>query len=252
MENKIKEALEYFNKKDYNKALDIFNEVLENDKNNPNIISNIGLCYANLNDSDKAQEFYLKALNIDNKMVQTIVNLSDSYVKTNKILEAIDLLQTAVYNLPDISVLKHYLARVYSIDKRYEEASFVLNEILDENPKDIDANWDLGVISFEQGDYQSAISYFENVIEQKDDNPAIFYKTALAYEANDEIDKAISYLLRAIVLNENFEIAYKKLGIFFMAKGDKRSAIDYFEDYLNFNLSDDEKKQVEALINKIK
>lgn len=252
MENKIKEALEYFNKKDYNKALDIFNEVLENDKNNPNIISNIGLCYANLNDNDKAQEFYLKALNIDNKMVQTIVNLSDSYVKTNKILEAIDLLQTAVYNLPDISVLKHYLARVYSIDKRYEEACFVLNEILDENPKDIDANWDLGVISFEQGDYQSAISYFENVIEQKDDNPAIFYKTALAYEANDEIDKAISYLLRAIVLNENFEIAYKKLGIFFMAKGDKRSAIDYFEDYLNFNLSDDEKKQVEALINKIK
>ncbi len=252
MENKIKEALEYFNKKDYNKALNLFNEVLKDDKNNPNIISNIGLCYANLNDDDKAQEFYLKALNIDNKMVQTIINLSDSYVKTNKILEAIDLLQTAVYNLPEVSVLKHYLSRVYSIDKRYEEASFVLNEILDENPKDIDANWDLGVISFEQGDYQSAISFFENVIAQKDDNPAIFYKTALAYEANDEIDKAISYLLRAIVLNENFEIAYKKLGIFFMAKGDKRSAIDYFEDYLNFDLSDDEKKQVEVLIKKMK
>ena len=252
MENKIKEALEYFNKKDYNKALNLFNEVLKDDKNNPNIISNIGLCYANLNDDDKAQEFYLKALNIDNKMVQTIINLSDSYVKTNKILEAIDLLQTAVYNLPEVSVLKHYLSRVYSIDKRYEEASFVLNEILDENPKDIDANWDLGVISFEQGDYQSAISFFENVIAQKDDNPAIFYKTALAYEANDEIDKAISYLLRAIVLNENFEIAYKKLGIFFMAKGDKRSAIDYFDDYLNFDLSDDEKKQVEALIKKMK
>lgn len=252
MENKIKEALEYFNKKDYNKALNLFNEVLKDDKNNPNIISNIGLCYANLNDDDKAQEFYLKALNIDNKMVQTIINLSDSYVKTNKILEAIDLLQTAVYNLPEVSVLKHYLSRVYSIDKRYEEASFVLNEILDENPKDIDANWDLGVISFEQGDYQSAISFFENVIAQKDDNPAIFYKTALAYEANDEIDKAISYLLRAIVLNENFEIAYKKLGIFFMAKGDTRSAIDYFEDYLNFDLSDDEKKQVEVLIKKMK
>lgn len=252
MENKIKEALEYFNKKDYNKALNLFNEVLKDDKNNPNIISNIGLCYANLNDDDKAQEFYLKALNIDNKMVQTIINLSDSYVKTNKILEAIDLLQTAVYNLPEVSVLKHYLSRVYSIDKRYEEASFILNEILDENPKDIDANWDLGVISFEQGDYQSAISFFENVIAQKDDNPAIFYKTALAYEANDEIDKAISYLLRAIVLNENFEIAYKKLGIFFMAKGDTRSAIDYFEDYLNFDLSDDEKKQVESLIKKMK
>lgn len=252
MENKIKEALECFSKKDYQKALSVFNEVLETDNNNPNIISNIGLCWANLNDEEKAQEFYIKALNIDNKMVQTIVNLSDSYVKTNKILEAIDLLQTAVYNLPEVNVLKHYLARVYSIDKRYEEAVFVLNEILDENPKDIDANWDLGVISFEQGDYQSAISCFENVIAQKDDNPAIFYKTALAYEANDEIDKAISYLLRAIVLNENFEIAYKKLGIFFMAKGDKRSAIDYFEDYLNFDLSDDEKKQVKNLIKKLK
>ena len=242
MENKIKEALECFSKKDYQKALSIFSEILETDSNNPNIISNIGLCWANLNDEEKAQEYYLKALNIDNKMVQTIVNLSDSYVKTGKLLEAIDLLQTAVYNLPEVSVLKHYLARVYSID----------NEILDENPKDIDANWDLGVIYFEWGDYQSAISYFENVIAQKDDNPAIFYKTALAYEANDELDKAISYLLRAIVLNENFEIAYKKLGIFFMAKGDNRSAIDYFEDYLNFDLSEDEKKQVQNLIEKLK
>ena len=140
MEHKIKEALKYFNKKDYNKSLDVFLEALEDEKNNPNIISNIGLCYANLNDDNKAQEFYLKALNIDNKMVQTIVNLSDSYVKTNKILEAIDLLQTAVYNLPEVSVLKHYLSRVYSIDERYEEDSFVLNEILHKNPKDIDAN----------------------------------------------------------------------------------------------------------------
>ena len=37
-----------------------------------------------------------------------------------------------------------------------------------------------------------------------------------------------------------------------MAKGDNRSAIDYFEDYLNFDLSEDEKKQVENLIEKLK
>ena len=66
-----------------------------------------------------------------------------------------------------------------------------------------------------------------------------------------DIDKAISNHLKAISCNENFEPSYKKLGILFMARGDNESAIEYFQDYLNFELPEEEKKTIEALIQKL-
>ena len=90
------------------------------------------------------------------------------------------------------------------------------------------------------------------MLEKKSDSPFIFYQTALAYEANDEIDKAMSNHLKAIVVNDKFAPSYKKLGVLFLAKNDKDSAIEYFEDYLQFSLNDDEKHDIENIIEKVK
>jgi len=43
---------------------------------------------------------------------------------------------------------------------------------------------------------------------------------AEAYQANDEIDKAISNFLKAIATNNKVPLPYKKLAILFMARGD--------------------------------
>ena len=79
----------------------------------------------------------------------------------------------------------------------------------------------------------------------------MYYQTALAYEAADNIDKAISNHLKALSCNENFHPSYKKLGLLFMSRGDIDSAVEYFTDYLNFDLPSDEKKNIEDLIKRI-
>ena len=45
--------------------------------------------------------------------------------------------------------------------------------------------------------------------------------------------------------------SYKKVGILFMARNDNESAIEYFEDYLKFDLPKEEKKTIEDLISRI-
>ena len=57
--------------------------------------------------------------------------------------------------------------------------------------------------------------------------------------------------MKAISCNENFHPSYKKLGILFLARNDKESAIEYFQDYLNFDLPSDEKKNIEDIISRI-
>ncbi len=255
MENKInvdlQQALDSFKAGDYAKAAESFLKVSDVDKNNPNILNNIGLCYAKLAKDDLAIEYFMKALSFNPKSVQTYINLSDVYYKNKNIVDGINLLENAVTLMPQEIALKHYLSRFYLDDCRYDLAMDQLYEILDIDNDNLDAFWDLGNIQFELGDYDSAAANYENVLNQITDNAVLYYQTAITYEANDNIDKAISNHLKAISVNENFQPSYKKLGILFMARNDFESASEYFQDYLNFDLPPEEKKSIKDILNRI-
>lgn len=250
--NDLQKALDSFKAGDYKNAAKSFSAVLESDKNNPNILNNIGLCYSKLAQDDLAIEYFLKALSFNPKSVQTYINLSDVYFKNKNIVEAINLLENGVTLMPQEIALKHYLSRFYLEDCRYDLAMDQLFEILDIDSDNLDAYWDLGNIQFELGDYDSAVDNYENVLEKITDNAVLYYQTAIAYEANDNIDKAISNHLKALSCNENFHPSYKKLGILFMARNDNESAIEYFEDYLKFDLPQDEKNTIEDILKRIR
>jgi len=250
MEEKLSKALNHFSKEEYNEALAIFKELLETDNKDTNLYNNIGLCYANLSDNKNAEEYYLKALELDNKLPQVYLNLTDIYYKEKRFFDAIGLLQNAVTYMPDNIALRHYLARIYMEDSRLDLAIDQLDEIIEQSPKNYDAYWDLARVYYELGEYNAAISHFEEVLENYQDNELIYYQVALAYEANDEVDKAISNYLKAIAVNDKFHPAFRKLGILFMARGDFQDAKEYFEEYLEFDVPQEEKTKIENVLKK--
>ena len=73
----------------------------------------------------------------------------------------------------------------------------------------------------------------------------------MAYEASDNIDKALSNYLKAIAADRFMYQPYKKAAVMFLAQGDKESAKEYLEDYLKFDLPDEEKKDIKAIIENI-
>ena len=105
MENEInsnlQSALDYFKSADYEKAVDSFLLALDEDKNNPNILNNIGLCYSKLAKDDLAVEYFIKALSFNPKSVQTYINLSDVYFRNKNIIDAINLLENGVTLMPN-------------------------------------------------------------------------------------------------------------------------------------------------------
>ena len=134
------------------------------------------------------------------------------------------------------------------------DAIVELERVLDGEPENYDAYYDLGHVYFELGDYESAIDNFENVLgyEDNQNTELLYYALAQAYEANNQIDKAISNYLKAIAVNDKFLLAYKKVGILFLARGDYADAIEYFENYLDFDIPDEEKDSVNKLIDRVK
>lgn len=251
-EEKINKALDLYKEGKYKEAIDSFSSVLETEGDNAEIYNNIGLCYANLGDDEKAEKNYLKSQELNPKLPQVYINLADIYYKQKDMGSGIELMSQGIYEIPDNLVFRHYLARFYMEDAKLDLAIDELEHILEKQPENYDVYYDLARVHFELGNYASAIENFENVLEYKSENPLLYYALAQAYEANDEIDKAISNYLKAIAHNDSFSPAYKKVGILFFARGDFEDAIEYLEDYTKFDIPKEENEKVSDLIERIK
>ncbi len=250
--DKINKALELFKKGEYKEAIDVFSSVLETEGDNAEIYNNIGLCYANLGDDEKAEKNYLKSQELNPKNPHVYINLADIYYRQKDMGSGIELMSQGIYELPENLVFRHYLARFYMEDAKLDLAIDELEHILEKQPENYDVYYDLARVHFELGNYACAIENFENVLEYKSENPLLYYALAQAYEANDEIDKAISNYLKAIAHNDAFSPAYKKLGILFFAREDYEDAIEYLEDYTKFDIPSEESSKVNDLIERIK
>lgn len=136
-------------------------------------------------------------------------------------------------------------------DCRYDDALELLQIATDEEPENVEYNYELARIFMELGNYSSAISNLELVCEGTR-NHLLYYMLGEAYQADEQIDKAIGAYLKTTMLNEKFALAYKKLGILFLGRNDKISAVEYFEDYLKLDIPEEEKLQVRQILNRIK
>ena len=208
--------------------------------------------YANLGDFEKAEKNYIRAQELNPELPQVYINLADIYYRQKDMASGVGLMMTGLSYLPDNLVLRHYLARFYMEDAKLDLAIDELANILEKQPDNYDVYYDLGKVHFELGNYACAIENFENVLEYKSENPLIYYYLGEAYEANDEIDKAISNFLKTIARNEAFSPAYKKVAILFMARGDYEDAIEYFEDYMELDIPEEEKSKIKELVERIK
>jgi tetratricopeptide (TPR) repeat protein len=246
------ELMELFKNQKYKEAIDGFSTLLEHDNKDVEIYNTLGLSYYYLNDFQNAEKYFVQALKINSTLSELYINLADVYYKQKLYAEAIDLLQIGIIENPENTVLKHYLARIYMEDFQHDLAIDELDAILEKEPDNYDAYYDLGRVYFELGNYDSAIECFENILEYKDDNAWIYYYLGEAYEANDEINKALSNFLKATAVNNKFAMPYKKAAILFMARGENEDAIEYFEDYINFGLPEEEEKRIKDIIKKLK
>lgn len=248
----IDKALECVKKKDWNGAIDLFTAVLEKEPTNAQIYNNLGLCYANSGNEEKAEKNYLKSIELNPKIPQAYINLVDIYYHQRRYGEGINILSYAIENLPDDLVFRHYLARFYIEDAKRDLAIDELEYILEKQPDNYDAYYDLGRVYFELGNYDSAIENFENILEYKKNNEWIYYYLGEAYQANDETEKALSNFLKAIATNNRFALAYKKAAILYMARGDFDDTIEYFEDYMNMDIPKEEKDNIQKIVERIK
>ena len=157
MSEKIDKAMELFKERKYKECIDVFHSVLENEPDNADVYNNMGVSYSCLGEYEKAVNYLTKALELDPELAQAYINLSDLYYKAGDLASAVGVLQRGSYELRDNLTIAHLLARVYIDDQRWDDAIDELDRVLEGEPENYDAYYDLGHVYFELGDYEGAI-----------------------------------------------------------------------------------------------
>lgn len=164
-----------------------------------------GDVFYNLEEYEKALEYYKKAESIDNSKYQTLYRVGRTLHRLGKQGEAFKYLDDAIDEIDDKKAIEPYLeyADAKLRDKNIMEAETWINRAKDKNDKDSRVYLAFGDMYFSQGIYQLAIDNY--LIALKYDEKNIQARSNLAesyyWQANREVESDLSnqYFKKALI-----------------------------------------------------
>ncbi|WP_010233122.1 tetratricopeptide repeat protein [Clostridium arbusti] len=219
----LKKAEEAFEENKLIKSLDLYNKVYElsSGKNLDSII-NLALIYDSLGKSEKAKEYYKKALSIDNYDERAYYGLATIYDEEEKYEEAIRLYNKAIYINPNYHKAYFFLANTYDVSNKKELAIETYEKLLSLNPMDFLANLNLGCIYEEQNQNDFAYKMFSKALKINPNNNLALFNMGVIYYKFNMIEKAINFYERSIKKDGSYEYSYLNLAVIYKYKNTKK------------------------------
>ena len=109
------------------------------------------------------------------------------------------------------------------------------NETLRMNLNHVDAHNNLGIIFFNLGEYQKAMSCFKKAIQIQPNYVAAYYNLGNVHKETAEHQKAINCYEKAIQINPEYVDAHNNLGIIFFKLGEYHKSVSCYEKAIRIN-----------------
>jgi tetratricopeptide (TPR) repeat protein len=216
----MKKAANAYNSKDYKSAIAYYSSV------NPattNSTLGIATSYQELDDKDKAIEYYKKALNLkplDSDIAYYIACLygeKDDYVSAKEYLQ-----KSVAYNKNNTQAIE-YLNSIEEADK-----TNLLND---------------AISLYDENKYDESLVKFNELLSKDAQNAYAYYYRGMIYDVKEKRSEAISDLKKAYQLNKDFTICNYLIASDYDAMNKYKDAYNYYKAYANSDVEDDEYKQ---------
>lgn len=191
-----------------NKAIILYNEALETDPKNIKALESLAVIMISLERYNDAEVFYKRVYDTDPKRKGVNMGLGIINLYNKKVKEARSFFLKEVELFPDNVDAYFNLAISYefdlkglrgSIDADYDNAIKYYKIVFEKDPKFLYAPFNIGLIYSKQKKYKDAIKITEEALKKLDaPNEKAYYNLACFYSLDDQKDKAINYLEKAI------------------------------------------------------
>ena len=233
----------------------IYQQAIKADPNNEKAHYNLGISYLNDQKFDLAIPEFQKCLQLDSKDAdaKAYLELCQGIVARAKgdYISAIDHFQNTLKVNPNDPNAKHMLvqcqAKVYMDEKKYPQAVTVLNEIVQEDPKNFSAFQNLGVIYFQERDYKKAVENWSRAVRLNQD-PQIYKFLGFSYYNLGDFNNAIANYNQSIKLEtaldpknqdtNSLDETYYDLGVAYLDNASYDEAAEAFGNAFKVNSKD--------------
>ncbi len=237
----IRQSFELKNSKLYKEAIEMLYKALGCDDIKDGaveVISQIGDLYFILKNYDRAIEQYEKALELNKTHAHSLFGLCEIYFIQKEFDLALGLVRELCKNSPEVENYIRYFKILYEL-KKFEEISDLykiidkeayenpeilyimslcdirnkkqlLEKIIQNEPNNFQAKFDLAVINFDGHNYDTAKELFRQII-QKEDNHKAFYYMGLMESLNGNFSCAVTNFLKAVKKEPNNSTCYFEL-----------------------------------------
>jgi len=224
-------GIAFVQKGDYGLALSFLEEARKQGSVEPETFHAISICYFNMEEYDKAEEFSKISLDKNPQFFKGWLHLGGLYRSQAKLNEALKCFQKAnqidpksagvayrigeIYNdqgdlnkaieLFEITIkidkeyLNAYLAKaeIFKKQRKYKDAEDTIYEVLSREPQNIAAKVSLGELYKHTGNYEKAMELYKRLIEKHPTISGIRVNFGLCLQELGEYDEAEKHYLKA-------------------------------------------------------
>jgi tetratricopeptide (TPR) repeat protein len=137
---------------------------------------------------------------------------------------AIPYFEKETQNVPDNDIAWGYLSSAYLNTGKLEQAKAAAQKCLDLSPNDMQGNNMLGLYYVQMRDYTAAKAQFQNAVKREEQNATAWYYLALITSQQGDGNTALSYLEKCLKYAPNFKAAYDMAASIHDAMGNTQQA----------------------------
>lgn len=241
-------------KKDYDSAIQNYNEAIALNPQYAEAYYNRGITYHVKGDYDQAFIDYNKAIALDPLLANAYISRGNLYYKENELEQALIDYNKAIQVKPEYAAAfrrraNFYFSAYYREDPKdrdegdYERAMRDYNKAIKLNPRYKEAYNDRGWAHYRKGNHEQAIMDYNSALELNPRFVGVYINRADAYVKKGENDKAKGDYNKAIELSPDYTDAYVSRASFYEQQGNNDQAIadynkaielspDYIDAYL--------------------
>ncbi|MCD6310690.1 MAG: tetratricopeptide repeat protein [Candidatus Eremiobacteraeota bacterium] len=146
----------------------------------------------------QAETAFEKAIRLDPRYLDARYYLSITLIHQEKYDKAEEHLQELIKYGPRYEPAYLALAEIYRVRKEYDKGRNILEQLKRKVNNPAHAEFGLGVIEYQQGNIEEAISKWLRAIDANPDLGSAYFNLGIAYFNKNELSKAIGYLRQAI------------------------------------------------------
>lgn len=225
----FEQAIEFFNKKDYEKSKFLYEEILKINPKSSNIYGNLGVIYKIKGDINTAIKYYVTAINLNPKNILVYNNLGNAFKEIKNYKMALKVYIDAIKINPKDFNMFNNLGIVYELIGDSNSAIEAYKQAVRINPKYAKAINNIGVVLYKQKRYKESAQIFEIALQSDSNYNEVYSNKGAAYNKAKDYDKAIESLEMAILKMPNHGGAYTNLGNVYNKLHDYKTAAKMHE-----------------------